>query len=81
VRPAEFVRTLREALLLRAVERSGRFIVGPRRPCWHCGQPTRFVEVAFEAPLHPGACEEAKDREYWDALAEQHRQDQQRGQG
>lgn len=48
--------------------------VGPR-PCWHCGAPTRYVEVNFEAPLCPGACTDEKDAAYWVALAESFRRD------
>lgn len=36
-------------------------------PCWHCGQPTTWVDIDFETALHPGACSEAKWDEYrWD---------------
>ncbi len=40
------------------------------RPCWHCGEPTHFVEIHFEAPLCPGRCTDVKWEEY---LAEQRR--------
>lgn len=57
------------------VERTGRFILIPTgeepRPCWHCGRPSRWLELNFEAPLHPGACSDAKDVEWWTALAAQ----------
>lgn len=36
-------------------------------PCWHCEQPTRWLELAFEAPLHPGECTEAKYAELAEA--------------
>lgn len=35
--------------------------------CWHCDQPTRWLELAFEAPLHPGECTRAKYRELAEA--------------
>lgn len=35
--------------------------------CWDCGYPTRWVELAFEAPLHPGECTDRKYRELKDA--------------
>lgn len=34
------------------------------KPCWHCGEPTTWVDLDFEAPLHPGRCSEAKWDEY-----------------
>ncbi len=34
------------------------------RDCWHCGQPTTWIDVDFEAALHPGRCSEAKWDEY-----------------
>lgn len=40
------------------------------RPCWHCELPTKWLELAFEAPLHPGECTQAKYAE----LAEADRQ-------
>ncbi|GJF04992.1 hypothetical protein [Pseudonocardia sp. D17] len=66
---------LRDALMRRAADRSGgRFLADqPERPCWHCGQPTRYVEINFEAPLHPGPCADQKEIEYWRATAEDHR--------
>lgn len=67
---------LREALLRRQCDRSGRYsLAAEPRPCWHCGQPTRFLEVNFEAPLCPGACTEAKEAEYWQALSEGYHRD------
>jgi hypothetical protein len=39
-----------------------------RRPCWHCGRKTSWVDLSFEAPLHPGFCEKQKDTEYFDNL-------------
>lgn len=66
--------SLREALLRRQCDRSGRYTLAEEaRPCWHCEHPTRFLEVNFEAPLCPGACTEAKEEEYWHALADLHR--------
>ena len=32
--------------------------------CWHCGKPTVWVEINFEAHLCLGACTDAKWREY-----------------
>lgn len=37
------------------------------RPCWDCGEPTRWCELAFEAPLHPGPCTDRKYRELEEA--------------
>ena len=37
------------------------------RPCWDCGEPTKWVELAFEAPLHPGECTDRKYRELEEA--------------
>lgn len=54
------------------VARLADFIWTPyERPCWHCEEPTTWVDVGFEAPLHPGPCSEAKWGEYaWaEALA------------
>lgn len=42
-------------------------------PCWHCDEPTKWRELAFEAPLHPGPCTDAKYRELADADAEAER--------
>jgi hypothetical protein len=42
--------------------------------CWHCEEPTRWVELAFETALHPGPCTDAKYRELADADAEAERQ-------
>lgn len=39
-------------------------------PCWHCGEPTQWVELSFETPLHPGSCSDAKWREFEQANAE-----------
>lgn len=36
--------------------------------CWHCELPTRFVDLAFEARLHPGLCTDVKWDEYFQAL-------------
>lgn len=33
-------------------------------PCWHCDEPTTWLDVGFETRLHPGACSEAKWDEY-----------------
>lgn len=36
----------------------GNFIRGTEaQPCWHCRQPTTWIEVNFEAHMHPGECE------------------------
>jgi hypothetical protein len=40
------------------------------RECWHCAEPTKWLELAFEAPLHPGPCTDAK----YEELAEADRQ-------
>lgn len=32
--------------------------------CWHCDNPTLWLELAFEVPLHPGRCSDAKWAEY-----------------
>lgn len=32
--------------------------------CWHCGKPTVWIEINFEAPLCLGACTDAKWKEY-----------------
>lgn len=37
--------------------------------CWHCGEPTKWRELAFEAPLHPGDCTRAKYQELAEADA------------
>jgi hypothetical protein len=67
---------LREALLRRQADRSGRYTLAEEpRPCWHCSAPTRFLEINFEAPLCPGACTEAKEADYWRALSEGVRRD------
>ena len=49
------------------------------QPCWHCGEPTQWLELSFETPLHPGGCTDAKWREYDEANREaiaQHERDQ-----
>lgn len=39
------------------------------QPCWHCRQPTTWIDLDFEAALHPGECSETKWDEYtWDTL-------------
>ena len=43
------------------------FIEGDGGQCWHCDQPCTTIEINFEAYLHPGACEDAKWAEYWEA--------------
>lgn len=36
-------------------------------PCWHCGLPCNWIDIDFEAYLHPGECERAKWEQYrWD---------------
>lgn len=73
--PGPLARTLREALLRRAADRSGRFVVADEpRPCVRCGEQTRYVEIGFEAYLHPGACEEAESHAYFRALVEEERE-------
>lgn len=37
------------------------------RPCWHCGKPTPWIEINFETNLCPGACNDAKTAEWWEA--------------
>lgn len=41
------------------------------RPCMQCGQPTTWLDIDFEGPLHPGRCSQAMwDHYAWaDALA------------
>lgn len=36
-------------------------------PCWQCGEPTRFVEVNFEAYVCSAACDEAGWAEFYRA--------------
>lgn len=31
--------------------------------CWHCGAPTQFIEINYEAHLCSEECEQAKDEE------------------
>lgn len=38
------------------------------RECWHCGEPCQWIDLDFEAALHPGVCERAKWAEYFEAL-------------
>lgn len=47
---------------------SNFIVVDDFQPCWDCGEPTCFIEINFEAFLHPGACEARKDTEFWAAL-------------
>jgi hypothetical protein len=36
------------------------------RPCMECGEPTTWIDLSFEAPLHPGRCsEKAWDSYQW----------------
>ena len=45
--------------------------------CWHCGQPTTWVDIDFEARLHPGPCSERKWDEYrWAEMAAYLRSDE-----
>lgn len=37
-------------------------------PCWNCGEPTRWYEINYEAPLCSEECVAQKDREYQKAL-------------
>lgn len=39
------------------------------RPCFICGEPTIFIEMDYECPLHPGPCEREMDRQFWKASA------------
>ena len=39
----------------------------PPKPCWHCGEPTVFVEISFEANLCSEECVDAKWKEYEEA--------------
>lgn len=58
-----------DAVGVRQYTISSNFIVADDfGPCWDCGEPTCFVEINFEAWLHPGDCEANKDREYWAAV-------------
>lgn len=34
------------------------------RDCWQCGQPTTWIDLDFEAALHPGPCSERAWDEY-----------------
>lgn len=34
------------------------------RDCWHCGEPTTWIDLDFETHLHPGRCSERKWDEY-----------------
>lgn len=38
------------------------------RDCMICHEPTTWIELAFEGPLHPGECTEQMWREYGEAL-------------
>lgn len=35
------------------------------QPCFVCGQPTTWIDLAFEGPVHPGRCSERA----WDDYA------------
>lgn len=35
------------------------------RACFECGQDTTWVSYSFEAPLHPGVCEDAAWAKYF----------------
>jgi hypothetical protein len=35
------------------------------QPCWHCGEPTTWIDIGFETALHPGECSETKWGEFW----------------
>ena len=39
----------------------------PPKPCWHCGEPTVFVEISFEAAMCSDECNVAKWKEYEEA--------------
>ena len=32
--------------------------------CWHCGQPTTWIDLDFQTALHPGPCSASKWDEY-----------------
>ena len=34
------------------------------RSCWQCSEPCTWVDLSFEAPLHPGPCSERAWDEY-----------------
>lgn len=43
------------------------------QPCWHCGEPTKWLELSFEVALHPGPCTNAKWRQFVASLPEDER--------
>lgn len=45
---------------------------GPAQPCWHCGQPTQFISIDFQAYIHPQVCADAKWAEFEQALKGKH---------
>ena len=49
------------------VDTSNHIFGKDAQPCWHCGKRTFWLELSFEAPLHPGACSNAKWQEFSDA--------------
>jgi hypothetical protein len=44
-----------------------KLYIEQEEPCWHCGKPTHWVDLDFEAPLCFGECSRAKWREYLEA--------------
>jgi hypothetical protein len=63
IRPTEpdvYAGMLRGGLMV--AELDGFIWVPYSRPCWHCQESTTWVDLAFETPLHPGPCSQAK----WD---------------
>ena len=50
------------------LDTSNHLYVGTAHPCWHCDEPTRWAELSFETAICPGACTDAKWREYEAAL-------------
>lgn len=43
-----------------------------KNPCWHCGRPTQWVELNFEAHLCSEECVDAKWKEYFEACNKGH---------
>ncbi len=37
---------------------------GEETPCWHCGQPTTWLDLCFEAPICSEECDAAKTNEW-----------------
>ncbi len=49
---------------LEVTELDGFIWVPYESDCWHCGQPTTWIDIDFETALHPGRCSERKWDEY-----------------